>query len=92
MFKAMNIITNVTINPNADYRVFIRSEEHPRTINTFDNQRTYYTANNVKGENLMNYIEECVNNNIVISEIFLGINTKIIVSVDRVNNRIYILK
>ena len=43
------MITN-TNNKTTEYRIYIRSNENPRTINTPTNGRAYYTRINVYGK------------------------------------------
>ena len=38
----------------ANYNIFISSNEHPRTINTPRNGRTYYSAIRVQGRQALN--------------------------------------
>lgn len=61
-----------------NYNIFIKSNEHPRTINTPTNGRTYYTRIIVQGmENLKNKVAELRNAGEFITDIRTDLGTRI---------------
>ena len=61
-----------------NYIIFIRSNEHPRTINTPRNGRTYYTAIRVQGKQaLIEKAAELQNAGECILEISTDLGTRI---------------
>ena len=60
------------------YRIYIRSNEHPRTINTPANGRTYYTLITVEGkENLLSKVAELRANGEFVTDIRTNLGTRI---------------
>lgn len=64
---------------NKTYLIFIRSNEHPRTINTPANGRTYYSRIDFIGtkEELKTKIAQLKANGEIISEICTPLGTRI---------------
>ena len=61
-----------------NYNIFIRSNKHPRTINTPRNGRTYYTKIIVQGmDALMSKVEELRASGECITEICTDLGTRI---------------
>jgi hypothetical protein len=61
-----------------EYRIYIRSNEHPRTINTPMMGRTYYTLITVHGKDaLIAKVTELRNAGEHINEIRTGLGTRI---------------
>ena len=59
-----------------NYNIYIRSNEHPRTINTPMNGRTNYTKITVQGkEALRNKVLELVRDGVIINEIRTDLGT-----------------
>ena len=58
---------------NNTYSIYINSNEHPRTINTPCNGRTYYTRIDVVGkEEFVKKLNNLVNNGETIHEVHYG--------------------
>lgn len=71
-------MNNTTNNPNKEYRIYIRSDEHPRTINSYQNSRCYYTLFVVKGRQaLEEKVTELRANGEVITDIRTNLGVRI---------------
>ena len=63
---------------NKNYHIYIKSNEHPRTINTPMMGRTYYTKITVQGkEELVNKVNELRAKGEVIREVLTDLGTRI---------------
>lgn len=61
-----------------EYNIYIKSNEHPRTINTPNNARTYFTKIKVQGrEALEQKVQELRNNGEVVTDIRTNLGTRI---------------
>ena len=62
-----------------NYRIFIRSEKHPRTVNSFRNSRCYFDIIEVSGnrDDLKKKVRELLDAGEHISDIYFGISKKI---------------
>lgn len=91
--KTFDVYTNInTPTAKREYNIYIKSEKHPRTINTPMMGRTYFDIITVTGDKLFDTIFNLIENGTVIDEIHLGYNTRIHVKMDTVNGYIAILR
>ena len=63
-----------------EYNIYIKSNEHPRTINTPMMGRTYYTKIKVVGMDMLkSKVEELRSEGIVIREVLTNLGTYVII-------------
>ena len=75
LYNEVNTLKNANTR---EFRIYAKTNEHPRTINTYANSRTYYTIIKVYGvKELQDKINELKNTNVRISEICTGYGTRI---------------
>lgn len=71
-------MNNTTNNTNKEYRIYIRSDEHPRTINSYQNSRCYYSLIVVRGKDaLINKVAELRANGEIITDIRTNLGARI---------------
>ena len=61
-----------------NYNIYAKTNEHPRTINTYQNARTYYTKYQAQSKDeLLQIVNELKSKNIIIQEICTNLGTRI---------------